>query len=93
MNIEKLPNFENKTVLFRMAIIENDAALENPVFETLNGRLFVTGIMPEGTSENDWCAGLLTSLAWDAVQGYTVFEDTADYLSRASQAWGNQRLH
>ena len=93
MKNENLPDFENKTVLFRMINIEIDTTIENPVFEMHNGRLFVTGRMAEGSSQNDWLAGLVTSLAWDCVQGYVVFASTEEYLSRASMAWSDKQFH
>ena len=90
---DKLPDFKNKTVLFRMINVEIDTTIENPMFEMLSGRLFVTGRMTEGSSQNDWLAGLVTSLAWDCVQGYVVFDSLEDYLARASLAWSDKQFH
>lgn len=92
MHKDRSPDFKNKTVLFRTVHLESDATIEDPVFELQNGRLFVTGKMADGSSENDWLSGLVTSLAWDSVIGYVVFENTKEYLTRATQAWGDKTL-
>ena len=92
MNIEKLPDFKNKTVMLQMTNSEYDSTIQDPIFEMQNDRLFLVGKIVEGSSQNDWLSGLTISIAWEHIQGYVIFDSPQDYLSRLSLAWKDKKL-
>jgi len=92
MHPDKAPNFKDKAVLFYLANSEYDTTIHNPTFELQNGKLFVTGRIVEGSSQNGWLSGLAVSLMWDQIQGYVIFESDEDYISRLALAFKKGKL-
>ena len=84
-----LPKLSGKIVVLYLVnrSLEHVAVLEDPHFENLGGRLFIVGVVPDGTSPNDWAAGVTSTVAWDRVEEYLVFDTLEQYLSRAALAW------
>ena len=78
---ESFPDFAGKYI----SIIKKDSdsssvEMEDPLFENLGGRLFITGIAPKGTSKNlGWLGGIKVSIAWDHVQEYYLFDDEVTF--------------
>ncbi|MBW1988715.1 MAG: hypothetical protein JRI97_04125 [Deltaproteobacteria bacterium] len=84
-----LPDLRGKIVVLYLVnrSLDHVAVMEDPHFEMLGNRLFIIGTVPEGTSPNDWAAGVTSNVAWDRVEEYLVFDSLEEYLSRASAAW------
>lgn len=90
----KFPDFLNKLVSLYLtnATEERGVVLDNPTFELQGGRLFLIGNIAEGTTENDWAAGIPSAVAWDRVEQYLIFDSLEDYLFRTSLAWDKQAV-
>ncbi len=84
----RLPNLSGKVVVLYLANrnYEHVVVMEDPIFELNGERLFLCGAIPDGVSPNDWAAGIRSSVAWDQVEEYLVFDSLEDYLSRAALA-------
>lgn len=84
----RLPNLSGKVVVLYLANrnYEHVVVMEDPIYELQGERLFLCGSIPEGVSPNDWATGIRSSVAWDHVEEYLVFESLEDYLSRAALA-------
>src|SRR5689334_179744 len=82
MNKINLPDFTNKVVSVSIAGEDDGRCLEHPRWETQGGRLFLIGTVPRGASTNDWCGGIRSAVAWEAVTDYLVFDSAEQYLGR-----------
>lgn len=89
-----LPDLAGKVVVLYLANrnFEHVVVMENPDFTMQGGRLFLSGEIPDGVSPNDWAAGIVSSVAWDRVEEYLVFNSLEDYLSRATVAMDDSML-
>lgn len=89
------PDLKSKVILIYMhnRPLEEAVVLEDAHFEQQGGRLFLVGRFAEGASENDWASGVKTSLAWDRVDQYFLFDTLAEYLQRAAQAMARESVH
>ena len=85
----QLPDFSGKVVILYLSnsTDERGIVLQDPVFQIQGDRLFLLGRIAEGTSPNDWVAGVYSGVAWECVDQYLVFDSLEDYLARASLAW------
>jgi len=77
-----LSDFTNKVVSVSIAGEDDGRCLEHPHWETQGGRLFLVGTVPGGASSNNWCGGIPSAVAWDAVTDYLVFDSAKHYLER-----------
>ena len=77
-----LPDFTNKVVSVSIAGEDDGRCLEHPSWEIQGGRLFLVGAVPRGGSTNDWCGGIPSAVAWEAVTDYLVFDSVEHYLER-----------
>lgn len=80
-----LPDFNGKIVVFYIADSDPRYAvtLESPAFEDYGGRLFVVGT--HGAWEG-WIDGLRSSIAWDQVKYFIVFDSKSEYEKRRAAA-------
>ena len=81
---DQFPDFTGRVLSILCASEDTGQLIADPVFEKQAGRLFLVGIVPEQSSEDDWMRGLPCAVAWDTVQDYVVFESMSDYLKRLS---------
>ena len=81
-NTAGLPDFTRKVVSVSIAGEDDGRCLEHPRCETQGGRLFLIGTVPRAGSSNNWCGGIPSAVAWDAVTDYLVFESAEHYLER-----------
>ena len=88
------PDFKNKIILLYLFnrpddhnVVLQDASLENQA-----GRMFIVGEFAEGTTANDWAAGVRTAVAWDSVEQYLVFDTIENYFERISIGWENKTV-
>jgi hypothetical protein len=86
-----LPDFTNKVVSVSIAGQDDGRCLEHPSWETYGGRLFLVGTVPRGGSTNDWCGGVPSAVAWEAVTDYLVFDSAEQYLERLRIYGGKRR--
>ncbi len=77
-----LPDFTKKVVSVSIAGEDDGRCLEHPRWETQGGRLFLVGTVPRGGSRSNWCGGIPSAVAWDAVTDYLVFDSAEHYLER-----------
>ena len=87
------PDLSGKIVMLYLNDRTHETTIENPVFETHNGRLFLAGRVPNGGSQNDWLTGLAVYIAWDQVQEFVIFDSLEDYYARVSLAWNENVIH
>ncbi|MFN3168136.1 MAG: hypothetical protein ACE37H_13830 [Phycisphaeraceae bacterium] len=82
------PDFSGKVVMFAIGggTAVATYAIDNPRFEMQAGRLFVTGTQVYGSTADDWAGPVSTAVAWDAVEGYIVFDSAEQYQRGASRA-------
>jgi len=94
MNSMPFPDLQDKIVLIYLAnqCDEHNVVLENPRFEQQGDKLFIVGEFAEGTTANDWAAGIHTAVAWSNVEQYLVFNSLDEYFNRVSMAHENQTL-
>ena len=86
-----LPDFTNKVVSVSIAGEEDARCVDHPKWETQGGRLFLVGTVPHGCSTNDWCGGIASAVAWEAVTDYLVFDSAAQYQERLRVYEGKKR--
>jgi hypothetical protein len=75
-----LPDFTNKLVSVSIAGEDDGRCLEHLRWETQGGRRFLVGTVPHGGSTNNWCGGIPSDAAWEAVTDYLVFDSAEQYL-------------
>ncbi|MEM1445791.1 MAG: hypothetical protein AAGF84_07045 [Planctomycetota bacterium] len=82
------PDFSGKVVMFAIGGSTAIAtyAIDSPTFEMQAGRLFVKGTQVYDSTSDDWAGPVVTAVAWDAVEGYIVFDDTEQYQRGAAKA-------
>ena len=93
-----LPQFAGKVLSVLCAGEDTGQLIRDPSFREQGGRLFWVGLVPEEASRDNWMEGLPCAIAWDAVQGYVVFDSMSDYLARLKaprKRWTspNKRMH
>jgi hypothetical protein len=76
-----LPDFTRKVVSVSIAFEDDGRCVEHPRWELQGGRLFLVGTVPHGSSNNDWCGGIPSAVAWDQVTDYLVFNSAEHYAS------------
>jgi hypothetical protein len=81
------PNFRNRLVALALSDDPETpfTILEQTRFELQGGRVFLTGIVPEGVHEDNWCAGVACAVAWEAVLEYYLFDSVDDYLEKIGE--------
>jgi hypothetical protein len=92
MSPVSLPNLAGKIVYVYQQNREHEVVLQDAGFEEHNGRFFLTGVVPEGCSENDWLMDLKVYVAWDWVQEFIVFDSLEEYYARLARAWSDHQL-
>lgn len=81
---ETIPDFSGKCVSLKLKGPETDSIeIDNPVFERQLGRIFISGVSPEGSTESGWLTGNAVSVAWDQVSEYYVFESASIFTQAA----------
>jgi hypothetical protein len=60
-------------------------AIKDPVVENLNGRLFVTGVVPEGLQ--DWSSGQRIGVAFEQVAHFLEFESEQEFIEKSTFAF------
>jgi hypothetical protein len=92
---KSFPDFSDKVVLLYLTNRSPDDAvvLCGTRFETQGGRFFIVGEYAEGTTANDWAAGIATAVSWDSVEQYLIFDSIEDYFNRASLAYNKESMH
>ena len=80
MKNTKLPDFAGKVVYVSFVGEEryNDT-VASPHWEDHNGKLFLVGTVPPRGSDRDWCAGVVTGIAWEHITDYLVFDSVEEY--------------
>lgn len=74
--LENFPDFSGKYMsITKFGDESRSVEIENPLFENLGGRIFITGIAPRGSSKLGWLDGVRVSIAWEQVLEYYVFDD------------------
>jgi hypothetical protein len=89
-----LPDLRGKTVLvyLKHRPLDDYVVLQQIGFEIQAERFFMLGRVAEGTTTNDWAAGIFTAIAWDSVEQYMVFDSLEDYFSREAQSYDPQSI-
>jgi hypothetical protein len=90
-NKTRFPDFTNKVVSVSIAGEDDGRCLEHPRWEIQGGRLFLIGTVPSGASTHDWCRGIPSAVAWEAVTDYLVFDSAEQYLERLRVYEGKKR--
>ena len=86
-----LPDFTNKVVSVSIPGEEDARCVEHPRWERQGGKLFLVGMVPHGCSTNDWCGGIASAVAWEAVTDYLIFDSVEQYLERLRVYEGKKR--
>lgn len=88
------PDFDDKIVLFYLTGRSDDqtVVLAQASFANLGGRIYVVGEIADGTTANDWAAGIQTGVAWDQVEQYFVFDSLDHYFTHISLGWDEKTL-
>jgi len=76
------PDFTDKVVSVLCVNEDTSQLIFNPSFEEISNRVFLSGTVPKDSSEDNWMEGLQTSIAWETVQDFVVFDSMEDYLQR-----------
>jgi len=94
MDLISFPDLHNKVVLvyIRNRPLDDYVVLERVAFEIQGGKAFIVGAIAEGTTTNDWAAGVPTALSWDSVEQYLVFDSLEDYFARETQSYDPQSI-
>ena len=86
-----LPDFTGKVLSLSIAGENDGRCLEHPHWRTQGGRLFLVGTVPRGGSDNDWCEGIPSGVAWEVVTDYLVFDSVEQYFERLRVYEGKKR--
>lgn len=70
--------FKDKTVTFGTA--DDNLAIKDISFQEQFGRIFVVGVIPKGTTRNDWAIGMPCAIAWDSITDYIIFDSEDSYV-------------
>lgn len=83
------PDLKNKTILLYLfnRPDEHNVVLQDATLENQAGKMFIVGVFAEGTTANDWAAGVRTAVAWDSVEQYLIFDTIDNYFERISIGW------
>jgi hypothetical protein len=85
MEDKGLPDFNGKTVIVYLSNAphgcEDGILMEYPCFEKRNGKIFLSGRIPEVDGQ-DWIACTQTAVSWDSVIHYIEFKSIEDYKKR-----------
>lgn len=73
----ELLDFSDKVVSFGTA--NDNLAVKNISFEKVFGKIFVKGVVPKGTTNNDWAAGQKCAISWDTITDYIIFDSEDEY--------------
>ncbi|MGB0943190.1 MAG: hypothetical protein ACPGUE_12340 [Marinomonas sp.] len=77
---ETFPDFSGKYMsITKFGEESRSVEIEDPLFENLGGRIFITGIAPRGSSKLGWLDGVRVSIAWEQVLEYYVFDDAKTF--------------
>ena len=89
------PDFTAKVILIYLVDRSPDESivLQKASFEIQGGRIFLVGEFADGTTPNDWAAGVPTCVSWRRVEQYLVFDSLQGYFSRAAQAFNEKQVH
>lgn len=85
---EDIEYMEGKVISFGQ--VDDTLAVKDVKFKEILGRLFATGVIPEGTTKNDWAVGNSCAVAWDSVTDFIVFETVEDYVRSLEKADENR---
>lgn len=77
-NKDLISKFKGKVVSCGTA--QDNLAIKNVTLETIEGRLFIVGQVPKGTTTNDWAADRECAVAWDSVIDYILFDSEEQYV-------------
>ena len=88
------PEFHNKIILLYLFNRPDDhnVVLQEASLENQAGKMFIVGVFAEGTTANDWAAGVQTAVAWDSVEQYLIFDTIENYFERISVGWENKTV-
>jgi hypothetical protein len=88
------PDFTGKIVLIYLAHRSDDynVVLQNAELQNQAGKIFIVGEFADGTTSNDWAAGIRTAVSWENVEQYLVFDTLEDYYSRMSIGWNDRTV-
>ena len=88
------PDIKDKIVLLYLFNRPDDhnVVLQDASLELQAGRMFIVGVFANGTTANDWAAGVRTAVAWDSVEQYLLFDTIEDYFERISIGWENKTV-
>lgn len=82
---ETFPDFSGKYIsITKFGPDSRSVEMENPLFENLGGRIFITGVAPRGSSKLGWLEGIRVSIAWEQVLEYYVFDDENTFAKAIS---------
>jgi hypothetical protein len=65
----------NVVVYLRGAGMDSPVMVEAPQFQTIKGRLFLTGTSPDLGHKDDWTAGAKVGAAWEDVTEFVLLDD------------------
>jgi len=90
----EFPDLSQKIVLLYLVNRSDDhnVVLQSPTFEVQGGRVFLVGDFAEGTTANDWAAGVRTAISWENVEQYLLFDSIDDYFARISMGWNDRTV-
>jgi hypothetical protein len=77
-----LPSFKGKVLSVLCKSEDSSQMIWEPKFEIQGGRLFLVGMVPPESSQDNWMEGLPSAISWDSVQDYVIFDSVEDYLKR-----------
>jgi len=84
--IETVPDISGKCVSIKTRGSDLESIeIDNPIFESQLGRIFITGTSPIGSTESGWLDGKGVSVAWDQVSEYYVFESAHVFSQSAEE--------
>lgn len=80
MKSKKLPDFSGKVILITLlGPGRYTHTLTETHWENINGKLFLVGTVPSRGSQDDWCLGIVSGIAWEQVSEFLIFDSIKQY--------------
>jgi len=89
--LKNVPDFSGKCLSIELINDEINYDLNNPHFELQGGRLFIVGTVPPGATSSDWAVNSESSVAWDQVANYFVFDSLDHWVKATKISWDYEK--
>jgi len=78
-------NFTNENAIFAgkvasFSTVDETLALKNIKLEIIANRMFITGEIPKGATQNDWAKDRPSAIVWESVTDYIIFDSEDQYV-------------